>query len=474
MRKYIYTSMIGVMFMLQGCSDWLNVKPSDRVSEENAFSTISGFKQALNGIYVELNQTDLYGRALTVEFVEILAQRYAINEEATANKLLVEFEYGGSDAKSRASAIWSKAYNLIANTNLLVKNCDVNRAVLSDDYYHIVKGEALALRAMLHFDLFRLFGPVYGVDSTLTSIPYYTDFVLDVNSSLIGSKYIQQVINDLLEAEEYLKDYDPIITYGPKGDRLDNFKSDRNLRLNYYAVQALLARVYLYKGDNLKALEYAKRVIEVQKRWFPWVKPLDILAGSENPDRMFSTEILFALQNLNRSSIFSSLFDASNLKINSLLPMRDDVVGYMFDDEKQDYRYSTWFASGTVDLGGVNYKTFNKYQGKDSLLSQMIPMLRVSEVFLIAAETEESSSDGIVYFNELRNNRGLNNVSSSSLSWRLEEEWRREFIGEGQLFFYYKRNMQTSVMSAYNLYGTTSVVLKNYVMPIPDGELKYN
>jgi len=271
--------------MIQGCSDWLNVKPSDRVSEENAFSTISGFKQALNGIYVELNQSDLYGRALTAEFVEILAQRYAINEEATANLLLSKYEYGGSDAKSRASAIWAKAYNLIANTNLLVKNCDVNRSVLPDDYYHIVKGEALALRAMLHFDLFRLFGPVYGKDSTVTSIPYYKEFVLDVKPSLLGNEFIQQVIDDLSEAEENLQEYDPVITFGPKGDRLDNFKSDRNLRLNYYAVQALLSRVYLYRGNNAKALEYAKKVIEVQEQWFPWVKPLDIVAGSENPDR---------------------------------------------------------------------------------------------------------------------------------------------------------------------------------------------
>ena len=287
MRNYIYTSIIGLMFMIQGCSDWLNVKPSDRVSEENAFSTISGFKQALNGIYVELNQSDLYGRALTAEFVEILAQGYAINVEATANLLLSKYEYGGSDAKSRASAIWAKAYNLIANTNLLVKNCDVNRSVLPDDYYHIVKGEALALRAMLHFDLFRLFGPVYGKDSTVTSIPYYKEFVLDVKPSLLGNEFIQQVIDDLSEAEENLQEYDPVITFGPKGDRLDNFKSDRNLRLNYYAVQALLSRVYLYRGNNAKALEYAKKVIEVQEQWFPWVKPLDIVAGSENPDRMF-------------------------------------------------------------------------------------------------------------------------------------------------------------------------------------------
>ena len=200
MRNYIYTSVIGLMLVFQGCSDWLNVKPSDRISEENAFSTISGFKQALNGIYVELNQADLYGRALTVELVEILAQRYAINEEASGNYLLSQYNYAGSDAKGRISSVWSVAYNLIANANLLIKNCDVNRSVLPDDYYHIIKGEALALRAMLHFDLFRLFGPVYGNDSTLVSIPYYKEFVLNVNTSLIGTEFIHCVIDDLFAA----------------------------------------------------------------------------------------------------------------------------------------------------------------------------------------------------------------------------------------------------------------------------------
>lgn len=474
MRNYIYTSVIGLMLVFQGCSDWLNVKPSDRISEENAFSTISGFKQALNGIYVELNQADLYGRALTVELVEILAQRYAINEEASGNYLLSQYNYAGSDAKGRISSVWSVAYNLIANANLLIKNCDVNRTVLPDDYYHVIKGEALALRAMLHFDLFRLFGPVYGNDSTLVSIPYYKEFVLNVNTSLIGTEFIQCVIDDLLAAEENLLDYDPIISNGVSGDRLDNFMTNRNLRLNYYAVQALLARVYLYRGNNSEALEYAKKVIEIQEKWFPWVKAFDVISGSENPNRVFSTEILFALQNLNQSGIFSSLFDANNLKLSSLLPMREDVVLSVFDDEKQDYRYLSHFATSTVDLGGVNYRSFTKYQGKDSLFAQMIPMIRMSEVYFIAAEAEESSVDGINYLNKVRNSRGLEGVRSSWLSSTLTEEWRKEFIGEGQLFFYYKRKKLTSVKSAYEQYGTTSVSLKSYVFPIPDGESKYN
>lgn len=457
--------------IVTACSDWLDVKPSDRISEETAFSTIAGFKEALNGVYIELNQNNLYGRALTSEFVEILAQRYAVSSEATANYLLTQYEYGGSDAKSRISSIWQRAYNLIANTNLILKNCELHREVLPDDYYHLVKGEALALRAMLHFDLFRLFGPVYSVDSLSKSIPYYTEFALDVNESLTGKDFISQVIKDLTIAETELSE-DPIITKGPQGDKIENFKSFRNLRLNYYAVQALLARAYLYKGDNVSALLYAKKVIGVQESYFPWVNQLDI-QGSDNPDRMFSTEILFSLQNLNRNTVYTSLFDGNSLKEKALLAPREDVTNYVFDDEKQDYRYVSWFG-GSVELGGVNYRVFNKYQGKDSLYSQVIPMIKISEMYLIAAEAEEKTEDGVKYLNELRNHRGLEGIRSSWLSWSLEEEWRREFIGEGQLFFYYKRNNLDEIKSAYSQYGNISVKSANYKLPIPDGELKYN
>ena len=95
-------------------------------------------------------------------------------------------------------------------------------------------------------------------------------------------------------------------------------------------------------------------------------------------------------------------------------------------------------------------------------------------MYFIAAEAEESSVDGINYLNKVRNSRGLEGVRSSWLSSTLTEEWRKEFIGEGQLFFYYKRKKLTSVKSAYEQYGTTSVSLKSYVFPIPDGESKYN
>ena len=156
--------------------------------------------------------------------------------------------------------------------------------------------------------------------------------------------------------------------YGVKGNAKDVFLQDRNLRLNYYAVQGLLARAYLYMGNKERALYYAESVIKIQEEKFPWVTPMK-LDNSKSADRVFSTEIMFALQNLNRNTLYTSLFDGANLKLNTLLAPRGDVVNYVFESDKADYRYSS-SLSGTVEISGTTYRVFNKFQGTDSLYNQ--------------------------------------------------------------------------------------------------------
>ena len=466
------------------CSDWLDVKPSDRISEENAFSSLAGFKNALNGIYVELNRDNLYGRRLTVDFVEILAKRYYVNSENEWAYDLMNYEYGGSAVRGYLGSIWGTAYKLIANTNLLIKNCDLNRDVLPENYYGICKGEALALRAMLHFDLFRLFGPVYSVDSLELSIPYYKEFSLEVAPQLSGVDFMNNVINDLLEASELLE-YDPILTYGIQGSFEDYFLQNRNLRLNFYAVQGLLARAYLYKEDKASALLCAKKVIEAHEELFPWVDPLDINANNPSPDRIFSSEVIFALHNTQRSSIFTSLFNAKHLKLNTLLAptnygASEPFGGYSYYDNgyyRSDYRYISNFNS-SVELNGTQYMLFNKYESNnDSIYNQMIPLVKISEMYLIAAETETDLTEGGKYLNTLRNNRGLPNLSAAwiqagYLPSFVDAEYPKEFCGEGQLFFYYKRKNKTSIWDGDGY--KKPVRTQNYVLPIPDEELKYN
>lgn len=197
--KYIYILLVLSCF---GCSDWLDVKPSDRIAEDAAFSDLAGFKQALNGIYVELNNEALYGQTLTCEMVEILAQRYDINQENTEAYAFMDFDYTGASVKTRLENTWGKAYNLIANTNLILKNCEEHREVLSDEYYNLIKGETLGLRGMLHLTCCACLDR-YMLLIISCSIPYYKEFTLNVNSSGPASMFMDNVISDLRRQKFY-------------------------------------------------------------------------------------------------------------------------------------------------------------------------------------------------------------------------------------------------------------------------------
>ena len=77
------------------CSDFLDVQPSDRISEGQNFSTVAGFKQALNGIYIDLNASELYGRTLSCEFIEIMAQRYDVGQDNKAALEIMQLDFSG-------------------------------------------------------------------------------------------------------------------------------------------------------------------------------------------------------------------------------------------------------------------------------------------------------------------------------------------------------------------------------------------
>ena len=479
MRKYIWVLIIPLL--LCACESWLDVKPNDRISEEATFSTPRGFELALNGVYVDLNKTSLYGQALTWDFLEILAQRYAISKTSTYNREAMQFHHGADEMKGRVESIWAQAYSLISNMNLILKNCDERREVLSDEYYNLIKGEALGLRALMHFDLFRLWGPVYSQASeTALTIPYYVVFSVSSQPKLTASEFMEQVIMDLEEAAGLLKMNDPVMKGIDvlKANSANNFLGYRALRLNYYAVKLLLARAYLYVNNKEEALKAAKEVIEVQERMFPWADASEISLAGESVDRMFSTELVFALQNVNRKSIYTKYFDSENLKLGTLLACNQKVADeYIFNNEYSDLRYKIWLDKNVEIEGGI-YKEVMKYQttSTDSLYSQLIPMLRVSEAFYIAAECEgeEDRDAGIAWLNKVRNARLLQGLQWSDYESALESEYMREFIGEGQMFFFYKRKNYDELPSAYDPNEIISMTPTDYVLWIPENETKYN
>lgn len=473
MRKIMFLIILGFTLSFQGCDNWLDLQPADRMPEDQVFSSESGFLQALNGVYQNMVSGNLYNATLGPEFVEILAQRYNIVPKNTNYTEILSYNYSSDYCKGRLQSLWNTAYSVILNCNLILENAEKRTGLLKGDTYNIVVGEALALRACLHFDLLRLFGPVYSLHPEQKGIPYAEKVSVSQPDLLrADTVLLNRVIRDLTRAEELLKQSDPIIKNGPMSSTADdNSYRYRTLRMNYYAVLGLKARAYLYGGKNQEAREYALKVINDPNReaYFPFADPAEV-KDSKNPDRVFSTEVLFSLFSRSRSDLFTSYFDPESVSNNLLIPKKG-VISDLFAGESGDIRNALWEENSATEYGNYICLKYKRTERIDTLCNNILPMIRLSEMYLIVAEAAESESEAYSYLNALRNGRQLEDVSGQ-LEEHILKEYKKEFVCEGQLFFYYKRKNVTQLAPGSEG-NTIRMNEARYVPPFPDSETQY-
>lgn len=479
MKKIIYTMIIACTTLFASCDSWLEVKPYDQIAEGELQKSEEGYQKMLNGIYIDLNSDALYGQTLSVEMIEVMGGAYTIGTDNSVwgnYKDLSSYQYNTEYWRNRLDQTWNKAYALILNCNKILETIDGNKNLFTDGSYYIIKGEALALRAMLHFDMLRLFGPVYSKDSDKKAIPYYTKQTNSPEPILTAQEVMEKITADYEDALNYLAN-DPVKTEGTMmsstEDGSSNFLRYRALRLNYYAVEALMARAYLYMGNKTEAFKYATDVIKTaDQNIFPFVDKNLVIGSPADPDRIFSSEVLFALTNTSRGTIHKNFFDPSRLP-NYVFRMDDSMMSNLVyggaattGGYQDDYRYrACWMATGSN-------RYFYKYSdmvANGSIQNTMIPMVRLGEMFLIAAESQSGDlKAGVQYVNALRRNRGVASLTTLTPDL-LKYEYIRELYGEGQLFFLYKRlnsDIITSATSSKNPKASDLI----FVVPLPDTE----
>ena len=190
------------------------------------------------------------------------------------------FDFTDLTFRNRRDGIWRAGYNAITNCNLILENIDRKKEVFSTDLYELIKGEALALRGYIHFDLLRLFADPYLTGASEEAIPYVDTYSNRVTPLSTVEAVIGKVLADLNQAKSLLEKHDPIVigeyVVGFPGENGSTeeashelFLQNRRHRLNYYAVCGALARVYLYQKDYTHALNNALTVIDANK--FSWV-----------------------------------------------------------------------------------------------------------------------------------------------------------------------------------------------------------
>lgn len=455
--------LIGLAASLVSCNDWLDVQPKSQVEDTELFKTEAGFKEALSGGYSSMVSASTYAREMVYGAMGILAQEWTYYPSSNYQDLS-EYQYDLDMPRSLIAAIWAQNYNGIANVNNLLNHIDEKKALFKEGNYEIIKGEALALRAFLHFDLLRCFGVSYEVNPDMPAIPYCTDLSYRVFPQLAVKEVAKKVEADLLEAVRLLKSHDPIVTGRTITELDDNgYLMNRQVHLNYYAVKGLQARLYMWMHEFGTAEECASEVIESPA--FSWTTAADISSGR---DYAFAPEQLFALNNLKLSEIADNYFNEENST--SSFSLDKDVFAEYYES-RNDCRYLYLFQNGS---GGeqvdrrymLKYNTSKSTDTDASYYNNKIPLIRLSEMYLILAECQyRDNGEGWEYLNMIRDARGADLLESAPADFygELIREYRREFIGEGQLFFLYKRLNRSTVIGS----GADMIGEKAYTFPIP-------
>lgn len=449
--------------MASGCKKWLDVSPKTQIRQQELFENEQGFLDALTGVYLKLGSSSLYGQQMTYGFLDVLSQTYTItfagsDIHSTTFKQAGVYNYTDDRVKTRMAAIWSESYATIANLDNILTQMDAKKKSFTLDNFERVKGQALALRAFLHFDLLRLFGTAPVVDAAKPSIPYVTTFGVGVYPLLPVSEVMANCLKDLAEAEQLLS--------GNKEVNISGSSDPTSNYMNYWAVKGLQARIHLYAGDKNKALAAAQEVISNQAL-FPFVDP-GRASATISRDRLYATEHLFAL-NVYKLKDYAEAYtkSTSGLPLLSTTSTKTRALYETTSGGSSDIRFNYLF----VQAGSGYYTT--KY-GQDAVpeyLLNIVPLIRLTEMYYIAAECAEDTQAGVGYLNVVRHNRGLadlsTNLTPDKLKTEILKEYKKEFYGEGQLFYYFKR------INNPKIDGSSADATKVYVWPLPEDEVEF-
>lgn len=250
-KRIIYSVLLILTVLVSSCESWLDVEPRTKVKSDDLFETEAGFKDALIGAYTLMKAEALYGRELTYGFIDVVTGPYAAYNNQVYNEVAQWKYLTSTTVRAQIDAMWSKMYNMLANVNNLLDNIDKRQSVFTGDNYNIIKGEALGLRAYIHFDLLRLFAS--AADLNKEAIPYVKTLQIEVPHVYTGKEVLALLNEDIKNALTCLEK-DPIREGKLKDLSGDGFMNARQMRINYFAVKALQARVAMW-GDDLETAQ---------------------------------------------------------------------------------------------------------------------------------------------------------------------------------------------------------------------------
>lgn len=452
MKKILINKIVlfaATLLLLNACSgDWLDREPSDGIRTDEALTNMGKLEAAYIGMYDGLQGNSTYSEyyaARMIYYGDVRGDDMQAVEAGKRTSSIYEMRYTANDAPM----IWNVPYNVLRRANRImeaidqgiVKNAgesDKNKAAAARIY-----SEALVVRALVHFDLVRVYGNPYTMDNGAgLGVPI---MLKPLDSKALPQRntvkeVYEQVVKDLKKAIE--------------DDALD--KEMNNGYITHWTAKGLLARVYLYMGDNANARKEAMEVIE-QSPYKLWTnteyanRVWDKTVGAHNKEML--------LELLNTSS--DDWTDREGIAyLYNEAGYSDAIATKAFCEllqaDSNDVRLTAMLPSHEeeyMEKYGKDRVWVNKYPADNlgEMRMSSVPILRLSEIYLIAAEASAKLNDmatAAKYLNAivLRANPNATPVADADATVdRILLECRKEFVGEGHRFFDAMRNNQTIV-----------------------------
>lgn len=493
MKKYILF-LLATLVLTTSCDSWLDVRGENIQKEKNQFENYKGFRDALTGCYMEMANTDAYGQRLTMTDIEDMANLWYLNANESSNAdryYLYHHQYSEDEARPNIKAIYGKLFNVISSANVLIKNLNERGSNVGNETKRaVLTGEAYAIRAFCQFDVLRLFGQMPQNATKQVSLPYsYTTSIAEMPQYYNFADYVANLKKDIQTAEEQLKDNDPIFSstftaLNRVADDADDYMCYRQSRLNYWAVRALHARMALYLGEKQEAHDIAMEIIKAKGADGNALITLSGATDLTNGYNGLPSECLFYLSKFDVNTYANNVLigglttQAREFTVFITSQMLTDLYASIPGSTASHNRYLNWWNRQTKNPSGQVCPAIKKYwydeakANADYLTTkyQIIPMLRLSEVYLIAIETSESLSEiqslYDTYMSACQYTLYEPFASVEAAHQEVINEYRREFFAEGQMFYVYKRTGATKMK--WN--DEDTMTEDSYILPLPSSE----
>jgi hypothetical protein len=488
MKKILFKNTLVALIaisLLHGCSkdEVIDLSPEYSLDALNNPSSMKQVGEVLTGAYAGFRASNYYGSASgsgagwSIMPDAMSDNLYESTTESLANSRdMADWLY--NPTTDQVSAFYSAPYEVIAAANIVIRDVDKFTTDLNQGEANRIKGQAFAIRALAHFDLFRYFAPSYDkTASSSLALAYTKEFIVSTSlkpARISNPDYYQNLIADINEAIALLSDVDMDINEAGLTTR-------SYIDLN--AAYAIAARIHLYAGNWTDAANAAYSALTAQDGR-PLATTQEEFSGMYDETNV--GEIIWNVKfESGQSGPTYIMYWPSNGR-SYFRPVPEIVVtdGTSGLIKSNDLRFLAFFSE--VD-GSMS---ITKYQGKASADGNAnFPAIRSGEMLLIHAEAlARSGSDALAMssLNALRAARIADyedeSLTGQDLLDAIADERRAELVGEGHRFFDLKRTTRTISRgypcgeSAISASGSCLLAsdAREWTLPIPQSVLNAN